>query len=199
MVADRVFGFDRGIFRKVATGRFHGDGAVEGCCEFVRDHQINQRVEMHIRTLGFRGLLVTGFILTLVMQTGCSERGSRKPKIRKKEGIAKKVDIDNRIVSMVIRDKTGNELEVPGTFRDDTSVIINGRAQSIGDIREGDKVVVEGYREGDGLNQKWIATKVTVDRPEEKDWKIAGPKREVNPPAAGSNTEAAPTTQPADD
>ena len=154
---------------------------------------------MHIRTLGFRGLLVTGFILTLVMQTGCSERGSRKPKIRKKEGIAKKVDIDNRIVSMVIRDKTGNELEVPGTFRDDTSVIINGRAQSIGDIREGDKVVVEGYREGDGLNQKWIATKVTVDRPEEKDWKIAGPKREVNPPAAGSNTEAAPTTQPADD
>ncbi len=127
-------------------------------------------------------------LLLLALPSGCSDKDGGKPKIRKKSGVASKIDVENRVVSMTILDKTGTPRELQGTFKDDTVVMINGRTASIKDIRTGDKVEVEGYREGEGENQKLIAIRVTVDRPDEKDWKSTG---------KGDDSKPAPTTQPA--
>lgn len=127
----------------------------------------------------------------VLMAAGCSERDDDKPKIRSRQGIASKIDLDNRVVSMLIANKDGESIELKGSFRDDTVVVINGRTQSIQDIRPGDKVEVEGYKEGEGLNMKWIAIRVTVDRPESSDWKTTGKSDK------DADSRPAPTTQPA--
>src|SRR5690554_2820194 len=105
---------------------------------------------------------------------GCSDRDGGKPKIRTKEGTIKKIDLQNRTVSMEIKNKDGETIVLPGTFRDDTVIKINGRVATVKDVREGDTAVVQGYREGEGLNQKWIAQQVTIERPNEMDWKSTG-------------------------
>lgn len=127
-------------------------------------------------------------LAALMLPAGCSDKNGGQPKIKKKQGIAKKIDVANRVVSMVTVDKKGNTMEVNGTFRDDTEVIINGRNMTINDIRPEDKVEVHGYREGDDpATFKWVAKKVIVTRPESDDWKTPGKP-------AGT---PAPTTQPA--
>ena len=133
--------------------------------------------------------------LAMLLSAGCSDKGDGKPKIKKKEGIAKKIDVANRVVSMLITDKKGNQVELPGTFRDDTVVIINGRNMTIKDIKPEDKVEVHGYREGDDLSAKWIATKVVVTRPESQDWKTPG--KPAGDAPSTTNSTPAPTTQPA--
>ncbi len=111
---------------------------------------------------------------TLCLADGCSDRSADKRKIRKKEGIAQLIDVDRRTVSMVVTDKKGADLEVTGTFTDETEVTINGRSQKIEDIRTGDKVEVYGYQEGHGTEKKLVATKVIVLRAEGDDWKPTG-------------------------
>lgn len=137
-------------------------------------------------------------LLPIAMLAGCKDEDSGKPKIRQREGIAKRIDTENRIVAMSIANKDGQTIDVEGTFREDTAVIINGRTASISDIRLGDKVEVHGYKEGEGLAMKWIAVKVIVNRPEEQDWKTAGNKTGESS-ATGSSKTPAPTTQPARD
>lgn len=137
-------------------------------------------------------------MLPFAMLVGCKDDNDGKPKIRQREGIAKRIDTENRIVAMSIANKDGQTIDVEGTFREDTSVILNGRTASISDIRPGDKVEVHGYKEGEGLAMKWIAVKVVVNRPEEQDWKTAGNKSGESS-ATGSSKTPAPTTQPAED
>lgn len=133
--------------------------------------------------------LYSAAVLLMLTAVGCSDKGDGKPKIRKRDGVVASIDLANRKVSMKTQDKSGNPQVLPGTFRDDTVVIINGRNMTLKDIRVGDKVSVHGYKEGEGLSQSLIATRVEVDRPEEQDWKTPGQ-------GEGSST---PTTQPAGD
>ncbi|MCG8406354.1 MAG: hypothetical protein MI923_14240 [Phycisphaerales bacterium] len=130
------------------------------------------------------GRLLTVSLVSLVLcqSSGCSEKDGGKPKIRRKEGRAKKVDVENRKVSMVWIDKKGDEHTIEGTFTDKTEVLVNGRSQTIKDVRPGDRVEVYGYSEGEGTNRKLIATKVVVNRPKSSDWKSAGQGKTKSPP-----------------
>jgi len=126
-------------------------------------------------------------LVTLLAPSGCSDNAGDKPKIRKVRGVAKSINVEKRIVSMTFTDDRGHERELEGTFKDDTEVLINGRSQKIKDIRPGDKVLVYGYREGQGQDERLIAEKVVVDRPRSADWKSTGRGNAKSPPPAEKN------------
>ncbi len=107
---------------------------------------------------------------------GCSEQNGKKQKVRKVEGVAKHIDLENNQVSMMVKNDKGEEHELQGTVGPETEVWINGRSQSLKDIKAGDRVVVFGYRKGEGSNKKLVATKVEVERPHAGDWKSTSPK-----------------------
>lgn len=133
------------------------------------------------------------FVVVLIlgsMGSGCSDRGEKGRKIRKVEGVAKKIDLKNNFVSMSFRDQKGADRILEGTVRNDTEVLINGRAARLEDVREGDKAVVYGYKEGEGLSQQLIATKIEITRAQDLQWKSA------EPPTA-TPTSGPATTQPA--
>lgn len=117
----------------------------------------------------------TGTALCLVFLlggglVGCSEKDGDKPKVYTREGTAKLVDIENRTVSMTVLNKKGEEIEMVGTFTDQTEVEINGRARNIRDIRPNDKVKVFAKRETINGVEKLVAEKVIVTRPQGSDW-----------------------------
>ena len=122
-------------------------------------------------------------LLALFAPSGCSDDAGDKPRIRKVQGVAKSINVEKRIVSMTWTDDRGHERKLEGTFKDDTEVLINGRSQEIKDIRPGDKVLVYGYREGKGADEKLIAEKVVVDRPRSSDWKPTGQSGAKSPPS----------------
>lgn len=140
--------------------------------------------------LSRRWIFVAAMLPAMMLVPGCSNHDKDKPKTLTAEGIAKSIDLDRRSVSMTMMDSKGAEKEIVGTFRDDTEVMINGRIETIKDIKPGDKVVVQGYREGEGINQKLVATKVRIDRPQGSDWKPAGGAAAptANKPAAKPKT-----------
>lgn len=121
---------------------------------------------MHLR----RKVLILLAIAAIGMG-GCSDDTKKAKKIRTVEGIAKMIDLKNNLVSMEIVDKEGRSREIPGSVREDTEVLINGRMAKLDDIREGDKVRVSGYREGKDEEMKFVATRVEVQRAKDMDWK----------------------------
>ena len=121
-------------------------------------------------------LCVTGLLLA-----GCSDKSKKTPKIRRIEGVATKIDLKNNSVAMIRKDDKGNEMTVEGTIRENTEVRINGRDQKLEDVQVGDKVIVSGYREGKGADQKLVATMIEVVRPREADWKSAPSQPAVTP------------------
>ncbi len=153
-----------------------------------------------------RAVWTVGLILALGL-VGCSENSSKKPKLRRVEGVAKTIDLEKNQVSMVVRDDKGNESELQGSVRDDTEVWINGRSQKLEDIRPGDTVVVFGYREGAREQKKLVATKVEVTRSRDSDWKSTGTPVAKKPeptlvkvepkPAVADATKPVATTPPA--
>lgn len=132
---------------------------------------------------------VVGLLTAVLGFAGCSDKEKKSPKVRKIEGIAKHIDLKNNDVSMVFKDDRGVERELRGTIRENTEVVINGRTQKLEDIRENDRIIVTGYKDGSGDGAQLVATMIEVIRPQESDWKKA-----PAPPAAGT---PAPTTQPA--
>ena len=113
-------------------------------------------------------LCVTGLLLS-----GCSDKSKKTPKIKRIEGVAVKIDLKNNSVAMLRKDDKGNEMQIEGMIRENTEVRINGRDQKLEDVKVGDKVIVSGYREGKGADQKLVATMIEVIRPREADWKSA--------------------------
>lgn len=109
-------------------------------------------------------------IATAVLMTGCSDDEGKAPKMKKITGVAKRVDLKNNQVSMLFKDENGVERELSGSVREDTEVWINGRSQRLEDVREGDKVVVTGYRDKSSEEPRLIATQIEVTRPESSDW-----------------------------
>jgi hypothetical protein len=140
------------------------------------------------RLAGMRSLVCL-VAATMVGFAGCSDKDKKGPKVRKIEGIAKHIDLKNNDVSMMFKDDRGVERELRGTVRESTEVIINGRNQKLEDIRENDRLIVTGYKDGSGDSAQLVATRIEVTRSQESDWKKAPTQ-----PAAG--TPAA-TTQPA--
>lgn len=114
--------------------------------------------------------------------TSCSGGADKPPKMRRLEGIAKRIDLRGGIVSMLWKNDKGKEIELEGTVKEDAEITINGRAHRLEDLREGDAVVVFGFRDKSGGVEKLIATRIEVSRPQEMDWKTVG----------------GPTTQPAE-
>ncbi len=143
----------------------------------ISPRRSSRKVEERTPFMGNR-VISTVLVLAAVaaVSGGCSDRGEEKRKIRKLEGIAVKVDLANNDVSMRVVNKRGKEQIFNGTLRENTVVIINGRDESAENINPGDKVVVFGYREGEGDQLKLVATKVIVTRPTGTDWKKTGKK-----------------------
>ncbi|MEK6642726.1 MAG: hypothetical protein AABZ08_02365 [Planctomycetota bacterium] len=112
-----------------------------------------------------------GVCLVGVILVGCSDDSKKARKVKKVDGIAKKIDLKNNFVSMVTIDKNGKEFVREGTLREDTEVSINGRAAKLDEVREGDKVSVYGFKEGKDDDVKFVATKVEVTRAAEGGWK----------------------------
>ncbi|HKQ48387.1 MAG TPA: hypothetical protein VJZ71_09990 [Phycisphaerae bacterium] len=114
--------------------------------------------------------------------SGCSSGKDKTPKMRRLEGVAKQIDLRAGVVSMLWKNDKGKEIELKGTVKEDAEITINGRAHKLEDLREGDAVVVFGFREKIGDMEKLIATRIEVSRPQDLDWKTVG----------------SPTTQPAE-
>ena len=121
-------------------------------------------------------------LLAATVPTGCSGGGDKPPKMKRLEGVAKKIDLRAGVVSMLWKNDKGKEIELAGTVKADAEITINGRIHKLEDLREGDQVVVTGFKDKSGGQEKLIATKIEVSRPQELDWKTVG----------------GPTTQPAD-
>jgi|CXWL01.1.fsa_nt_gi hypothetical protein len=133
--------------------------------------------------------LVWAVLLACCATIGCSDKSGSKPKIKKVQGTATKIDLTNNRVAMAVVDAKGNPGALEGTVREDTEVWINGRSQRLEDVREGDKVEVYGFKEGSGEEAKLVATKVVVTRPVDSDWKSTSKPAAPSPPGS-SNTPA---------
>jgi len=129
---------------------------------------------------------MTCFVACILLagSVGCSDKGKKPKKVRTITGIAKKIDLKSNYVSMSFVAPDGKERTLEGILKEDTDVIINGRAGKLEDVRIGDKVTVSGYREGKDEDLKCVATRVEVTRAGNEDWK---------PTASAAKTA---TTQP---
>ncbi len=136
------------------------------------------------------GWLVASLLIAPLLVAGCSDRSKATRKYDTIKGIAKDIDVERRLVSMLWENDKGQQMPLDGTFTDETEVIINGRNQSIGDIRPGDAVQVTGYRERKGDNVKLVATRVIIER--QDDWKPTGQQ------SAAASEEATGAPQPGD-
>ncbi len=129
-------------------------------------------------------------VLLGALTGGCSDKDGGEPKIRSRDGVAKTIDIENRVVSMTVLTKKGEPLEFIGTFTDKTEVIINGRQQGIRDVRPNDKVKVFYYKETVGDEERIVADKVIITRPKGSDWvsttKPSGAGSKETPKPAGN-------------
>lgn len=119
-----------------------------------------------------RVLFLQLLLLAVCLPNGCSDRSERHRRDYEVKGVAKKINLNDRVVSMLYVNDRGEEIEVEGTFTDDTIVMINGRTQTMKDIRPGDKVRVRLYSEGKGGAKKYIATRVEITR--STDWVATG-------------------------
>ncbi len=136
-------------------------------------------------------LLLTGTLLP-----GCSDSGNKPAKLRRLEGVAKQIDLKTGVVSMLWKNDKGEERILEGTVKEDAEIWINGRAQRLEDIRVGDKVVVFGTREKKGGEEKLIATRVEVTRPQETDWKTVGKSATTQPAEKENQNNSRPAASP---
>lgn len=140
---------------------------------------------------------ITAFYVAVLaggLLAGCSSGENKPQKIRKLEGIAKKIDQKAGVVSMLWKNDKGEERILEGTIKEGAEIWINGRAAKLDDIRIGDKVVVFGYREKTGGEEKLVATRVEANRPDEMDWKPVGKAATTQPANHGAPNTKAPTT-----
>jgi aspartate 1-decarboxylase len=82
---------------------------------------------------------------------------------------------------MAWKNDKGAEVNLEGTVKEDAEIWINGRASRLEEVHEGDKVVVLGYRERKGEEEKLIATRIEVTRPQGTDWKPVGKAATTQP------------------
>jgi len=129
-------------------------------------------------------LALAQLVAAALMSAGCSSDDDA-PKTYSRKGRVTSVNHAAREVSMMTKDKRGVETPLSGTYTDETVVIINGRNMTIKDIREGDTVEVVGRKEGEGTDQRLVATEVRITR-FEGDWQETGKDDREN----ASNTEA---------
>jgi len=131
-----------------------------------------------------RGVACVAVLLAIGL-AGCSENSDKGRKVQRVEGVAKEINPEKNLFSMTFKDDKGVDRELSGSVPATADVIINGKAQSIKDVRPGDKVVVYGHKEGSseaGGEQKLVATRVEVTRPKDSDWKTPG-NAAATPPA----------------
>lgn len=135
--------------------------------------------------------------LLAVAAVGCSNQDKSKTKLRRLEGVANKIDLQTNEVSMTVTREDGSTQELTGVVDGDTDIQINGRAQKLSDVHEGDRVVAyvrKGNAEG-----KYVVTRVEVERPQSADWKAseagagARPGASGQPPAVSTVTPKPPT------
>ena len=135
------------------------------------------------KTIAHAWRVTAAALLMVVLISGCPDKKDKTPKIKHASGVAKKIDLAGKKVSMMLKGDDGVEREAAGTYRDDVEIFVNGRAAKVADVREGDKIEVTYFKDpvGDG---EFIVKKVEVARAGETDWKPTAKTdvQPVNPP-----------------
>ena len=109
---------------------------------------------------------ITVILLTIVCLCGLTMAGckSKDSKIQNRtlHGTIATIDVANGSVSMNwFNEKMGKPMIVGGQILDDTEIYIDGKMADLGQLKEGDEVVVDGYSEkGKGI----FAQRITVTR-----------------------------------
>ena len=115
----------------------------------------------------YRRVLTLCLLPTLTLAVGCG-KDRAEPKHRTLTGIAESINVDTGEVSMrFYREKTQQWTTVSGEVTDQTEVLINGRQAKLSEVLPGDNVEVVGKQEGEGLNKRLVALRITVTREEE--------------------------------
>jgi hypothetical protein len=95
---------------------------------------------------------------------GCARKDrSRKPHTRK--GVIKAIDLEKQYARVEVHDRSGRkQIEMDGSFNDQTVVTIDGRPARFEDVRPGDAVEITVTISGKGLDAEFTATRVNVLR-----------------------------------
>ncbi len=96
--------------------------------------------------------------------TGCAKKESRRGKPITRKGVIKSVNLEKRYAKVEVHDRTGDKLEMDGSFTDETVVTIDGRPAKFEDVRPGDPVEVTVKLKGKGIDLDIIATRVDIIR-----------------------------------
>jgi len=106
-------------------------------------------------------LLALTAALTL---SGCAKKESRRGKPITRKGVIKSVNLEKKYAKVEVHDRTGDKLEMDGSFTDETVVTIDGRPAKFEDVRPGDPVEVTVKLKGKGLDLDIIALRVDITR-----------------------------------
>lgn len=95
-----------------------------------------------------------------LLLAGC---GSKKPKKRSRtlNGMVESIDVASGSVAMSWFDeKAAKTRQIGGRIAPETEIYIDGKVAELSDVREGDEVMVEGYKQGIDI----VATRIDVIR-----------------------------------
>lgn len=95
---------------------------------------------------------------------GCAKKDrARKPHTRK--GVIKAIDLEKKYARVEVHDRSGRkQIEMDGSFTDQTVVTIDGRPARFEDVRPGDAVEITVTISGKGMDAEFTATRVNVLR-----------------------------------
>lgn len=105
---------------------------------------------MNIGKVLSAGLIVWILAGVLVLD-GCK---SSKPKRREMtlSGVAESIDVDRGIVTMnFFSKKRGKMVPLDGRIVPETEIYIDGRLSELNQIKQGDEIIAQGYKEGPAI------------------------------------------------
>lgn len=95
-----------------------------------------------------------------LMFTGCKSK-EEKPRNRTLKGKVDRIDVNTKMMSMQwFSEKSDRPIFLAAPCLPETEIYIDGKLSDISQIRPGDPVVVEGYKQGSDLKP----LKVIIDR-----------------------------------
>jgi len=108
---------------------------------------------------------------------GCKSKEDKKQN-RTLQGTIESVDLPTKTVTMNwFNEKWGKPIIVAGRVTNETEIYVDGKIGDLGQVKVGDKVIVEGYKKGADI----VAVKVNVTHSAEESHKIVKPGATTQP------------------
>jgi len=83
--------------------------------------------------------------------TGCRSKKSKR-KYKTLQGVIERIDKDGAVAMSWFNEKRGKTMIISAPIREDTEIYIDGKLADLSQVKPGDQVVVEGYKEGTDLH-----------------------------------------------